>query len=245
MRVTKIALDKIAADYHSADAMKDKHIEDLCQDYTFGWVLKHLRGARAVLEMGYGEGNFTAVLSRHPARLTVIEGSPLLVEKARQIHGDAVHFECSFFETYEPKGKFDAIVATHVLEHVDDPVALLRRMRKWLSPKGKIIIIVPNKESLHRQLAVLMELQPALDTLGARDHLVGHQRVYSFATLAADVRRAGLKVTRQEGFFLKILPNSMMLGFSKELLQALNHISPRLENKLLGNIGVIASRVSD
>lgn len=241
MRVTRKALDKIATDYHSADGLQDKHIEDMCQDYTFDWVLKHLRGASTVLEMGYGEGNFTALLSRRPIELTVLEGSPLLVQKARKIYGETVRFECSFFETYQPKGKFDAIVATHVLEHVDNPVDLLRRMKKWLSPQGKIIIIVPNKESLHRQLAVLMKLQPALDTLGGRDQLVGHQRVYSLATLAADVRRAGLKVTKQEGFFLKMLPNSMMLGFSRELLQALNDISPILPDRLLGNIGMVTA----
>jgi len=240
MPVTQRKLDQIATEYHFADALKDKHIEDMCQDYTFDWALKHLAGMRHILEMGYGEGNFTAVLSKMPARLTVVEGSPKLIKKARTVYGKIIKFECALFENYQPKEKFDGIVATHVLEHVDAPVVLLRKMKRWLNPGGKIIIIVPNKESLHRQLAVLMGLQPKLDFLGARDHLVGHQRVYSLATLAADVRAAGLKVGARKGFFLKVLPNSMMLGFSKELIAALNAISPKLPDRLLGNIGMVA-----
>ena len=87
-----------------------------------------------------------------------------------------------------------------------------------------------------------MGLQPALDTLGARDRLVGHQRVYSHATLAKDLRAGGFKVTEATGFFLKPLPNSMMLGYSPELLAAMNQISPQLPMELLANIGVVAAR---
>ena len=74
-------------------------------------------------------------------------------------------------------GSFDFLCCNHVLEHVDNPVLLLEKMKTWINPKGKIIIIVPNKESVHRQLAVTMGMQPELDTLGARDKLVGHQRL--------------------------------------------------------------------
>ena len=240
MPTTQQELDRIAIDYHSADTMQDKHIEDICQEYTYSWVLKHIGSARSILEMGYGEGNFTAVLSKLRRRLTVLEGSPVLVEKARLIYGEKVRFECCLFEDYVPEERFDRIVATHVLEHVDDPVRLLRGMKRWLKPKGRIIVIVPNSESIHRRLAVMMKLQPKLDTLGVRDKLVGHQRVYSMAALRRDIRAGGFKPLAQQGFFLKVLPNSMMLGFSAELIQALNSISPELPNELLGNIGIVA-----
>ena len=240
MPTTKQDLDKIAADYHGTDAMQDKHIEDICQRHTYEWVLKNIGRARHILEMGYGEGNFTTILSKLDSRLTILEGSPLLVEKARAIYGNAVRFECALFEEFNPTERYDAIVATHVLEHVDDPIALLRLMKTWLTPLGRIIIIVPNSQSIHRRLAVMMKLQPKLDTLGARDKLVGHQRVYSLGALRQDVRRAGCEVLGQEGFFLKMLPNSMMLGFSKDLIEALNAISPELPDELLGNIGLVA-----
>jgi hypothetical protein len=85
-----------------------------------------------------------------------------------------------------------------------------------------------------------MGLQPALDSLSPRDHLVGHRRVYTMDRLRADVESAGLRVTGEIGWFLKTLPNSMMLGFDEALLRALYGISDELSPRLLANIGVVA-----
>ncbi len=242
MPTTREELDKIAERYHESDALQDKHIEDESQFYTYDWVLHQLTGATSVLEMGYGEGNFTAELLKRGFNPVVLEGSGRLVESARAKHGPSLRLVHSLFEEYRPEAPFERIVATHVLEHVDDPVALLKIMKDWLTPNGEIIAIVPNKESLHRRLAVQMGLQPELDTLSARDHFVGHQRVYSLDTLRTDVERAGLKVTDEAGFFLKVVPNSMMLTYPLELIKSLNAISPELPPNLLANIGVIIER---
>jgi len=92
------------------------------------------------------------------------------------------------------------------------------------------------------QLAVTMGLQPELDTLSKRDIMVGHKRVYSLPLLEADVMHAGLRVLETTGFFVKTLPNSMMLDYSRELLWALNLISSSVPKELLANIAVVASK---
>jgi hypothetical protein len=61
MAVTKEELDKIAHEYHEQDLMKDKFIEDECQFYTYNWVFENMKGCKTILEMGYGEGNFTSI----------------------------------------------------------------------------------------------------------------------------------------------------------------------------------------
>jgi 2-polyprenyl-3-methyl-5-hydroxy-6-metoxy-1,4-benzoquinol methylase len=241
MSLTKEELNKIAVEYHDQDVMQDKFIEDEAQFYTYNWVFEQMTDCKTVLELGYGEGNFTAALIERGYTPTVIDGSDLLLQKAKSIHGEKINVEHALFEEYTPSQKFDCVLATHVLEHVDEPVTLLLQMKKWLTPNGIIVIIVPNKESIHRQLAVLMGLQPTLDTLGARDHLVGHQRVYSLETLEADVVESGLNVTETAGFFLKTLPNSMMLSYSHDLVIALNKISPLMPKNLLANIGLVCS----
>ncbi|MBL7921288.1 MAG: class I SAM-dependent methyltransferase [Bacteroidia bacterium] len=240
MSLTKEELNKIAHEYHNNDVMQDKFIEDECQFHTYNWVFDNMKGCKNVLEMGYGEGNFTNELVKRNFNPTIIDGSDVLLDKAKSLYGDKVNVAHALFEEYIPETKFDCVLATHVLEHVDEPVALLKHMKNWITPNGKIIIIVPNKESIHRQLSVIMGLQPALDTLGGRDKLVGHQRVYSLQTLENDVIKAGLKVSDTCGFFLKVLPNSMMLDYSKELIVALNKISPLMPKNLLANIALIA-----
>ncbi len=240
MALTREELNRIAITYHGKDEMLDKHIEDECQYYTYEWVFEKLKESKDILELGYGEGNFTSELVRRGFVPTVMDGSDILLAKAKSLYGDKIVTVHALFEEYKPQHQYDCVLATHVLEHVDEPIALLVKMKEWIKPTGKIIIIVPNKESLHRQLAVLMGLQPALDTLGARDKLVGHQRVYSIGSLSKDVVDAGLKVEATAGFFLKTLPNSMMLDFSKDLIVALNKISPLLPKETLANIGLVA-----
>ena len=234
-------LDGIATAYHTNAEIPDIHIENLCQEYFIDWLLKQIpRGAR-VLELGYGDGLVTAALVRSACAVTVVEGSGTLVDHARTVHPD---LECvrSLFEAFRPAAPYDFIIASHVLEHVDDPQSVLRQIATWLSDDGRVVVAVPNRNSLHRQLAVIMGLQPTLDTLSRRDFLVGHQRVYSLAQLELDVRTCGLRVLASRGFFLKVLPNSMMLEYSRELLTALNAISESVPTELLANIVVVAAK---
>ncbi len=240
MSLSKEELDKTAQEYHQQDILEDKHIEGACQEYSFDWVFGHIDSSDKVLEMGYGDGLFSKALQDRKINFSLLEGAASLVQSAKSLYPQiSVYHE--LFEEFAPSEKFDLILATHVLEHVDDPVALLQRMKSWIQPNGRILIIVPNQESIHRRLAVIMGLQPQLDTLGKRDLLVGHQRVYSLQTLEEDLTQAGFQVMDRTGFFLKTLPNSMMKEYSPELIQALNVISSELPPQWLANIGVLAT----
>ncbi|HEY3300030.1 MAG TPA: class I SAM-dependent methyltransferase [Methylophilaceae bacterium] len=234
-------LEKIAHEYHTNEAIPDIHIENLCQDHFITWLLKQLSKSDRVLELGYGDGLVTAALAGLGCDLTVIEGASTLVNVAKAKHPN-INCIDTLFEEFRPEKPYDVILASHVLEHVDNPQDILKLMASWLSDDGELIIVVPNKNSIHRQLSVIMGLQPQLDTLSARDLLVGHQRVYSLQTLEDDVRGAGLFPIESMGFFLKVLPNSMMLDYSKALLKALNEISDVIPKDILANIGLIVSK---
>jgi protein-L-isoaspartate O-methyltransferase len=237
----KEVLEKIAHEYHTNEAIPDIHIENLCQDHFITWLLKQITTSDRVLELGYGDGLVTAALANSGCDLTLIEGASTLVDVARAKHPNIQCID-TLFEEFRPSQPYDIILASHVLEHLDSPQDILKLMTSWLADNGKIIIVVPNKNSIHRQLSVIMGLQPELDTLSARDLLVGHQRVYSLQTLEEDVRGAGLFPIESIGFFLKVLPNSMMLDYSNELLTALNMISDRMPKDILANIGLIVSK---
>src|SRR5690606_20855873 len=47
-----------------------------------------------------------------------------------------------------PDNKFDVITMAHVIEHVSDPMSLLRESYRVLKPGGKLVIVTPNTESL-------------------------------------------------------------------------------------------------
>lgn len=236
------ALDAYARRYYLSGTVEDHDIEDLQQELSIDVLAGAVEGCGRVLELGYGMGRTTRELRRRGVDLEVLEGSPLLAATAREAQPDLVVHE-GLFETWTPPAEpFDAILAPHVLEHVEDPRALLHRLHGWLVPGGRLVAVVPNAESLHRRLAVRMALQERLDTLSPRDHLVGHRRVYTLDGLRADVESAGLRCRDELGWFLKTLPNGMMLDFPAPLLHALFTISDELEPRMLANIGVVAER---
>jgi SAM-dependent methyltransferase len=41
-------------------------------------------------------------------------------------------------------GKFDVVVASHVLEHVDSPIKLVHEVHRALNPGGRLLVVVPN-----------------------------------------------------------------------------------------------------
>lgn len=230
-------LEEIAKKYHLNESIPDKFIEDICQDYCCQWMQKLILPTDDVIELGYGEGITLSKLSAKANSYTVIEGAPSLVEMIKNKCPD-VHVINSLFEKYQPKSLFDKILALHVFEHVDSPVTLAKHISSWLKESGEMIVIVPNRESIHRRLAFAMGLIPTLDTLSERDLLVGHQRVYSLSSLVNDLSCAGFEVVEHKGFFVKPFTNQMMLPYGEKMIHALNIIGEDLPTELQANIAV-------
>jgi trans-aconitate methyltransferase len=236
---TAADLDTFARDYYIGRGAEDLDLEERQQELSLTRLLPFLRGR--VLELGFGTGTMTATLLDAGIDTSVVEGSPLLAAEARKRHPQLDVYE-GMFEAFTPPHPVDCLLAAHVFEHVDDPRPLIAHLRSWLRPGGTLIGVVPNAESLHRRLAVRMGLQPQLDTLSARDELVGHQRVYTVDGLGDDMRQAGFEVRAVTGWFLKTVPNSMMLDWPPALVDALFGISEELDPRQLANIAVVADR---
>lgn len=237
--LTSEALDAFAHDYYLNDGITTVDLEERAQLHSIPRIVEAIAGRGPVLEMGFGTGLVTGELLRHGVPLEVVEGSPVLAREARSRHTGLVVHD-AMFETFAPTRPYGAVLALHVLEHVDDPVGLLGDMRSWLAPDGALIAVVPNAESLHRRIAVEMGLHPNLDDLSDSDILVGHQRVYDLDRLVADLDRAGYDVDLDFGYLLKTVPNSMMLAYPDAMVEALNTMSATLPTRDLANIGVRA-----
>ncbi len=160
------------------------------------------------LELGSFKGNFTQRLLQHFDDITCVEASDQAIELARAHVGGKVKFVKSRFETADLPATYDNIVLTHVLEHIDDPVAILARVnREWISKDGRLFLVCPNANAPSRQIAVKMGLisHNAAVTPAEAEH--GHLRTYSLDTLERDAVAAGLQVIHRSGIFFKALAN--------------------------------------
>lgn len=185
--------------------------------FRYQTIKPRLVGPRG-LELGPAEGEMTALLVDDFEQLTIVEGSADLLEKiSPRPNLVKVH---SLFEEFEPTQSFDSIVLEHILEHVEDPVGLMAKVRTWLSPTGKLFLGVPNGHSIHRLVAVKMGLLEHPCQLNARDHALGHRRVYTPATFRADIERSGLRVVEMGGVYFKPLSNGQIQDhWTEEMIQ--------------------------
>lgn len=192
----------------------------------------------SLLELGSFKGDFTRRFLPHFEDITCVEASDEAIETAREEFGGRVKFVNSLFETVHLPTKYDNIILTHTLEHIDDAVGLLKRVNdEWLSDAGRFFLVCPNANAPSRQIAVKMGLITHNSAITPAEKEHGHRITYSLDTLERDAKAAGLNVVYRSGIFFKALANfqwDRLLGtdiISKQYLEGcyqLGHQYPDL-----------------
>lgn len=109
-------------------------------------------GAR-VLDVGCGYGYFLDQAAAAGYDAYGLDASGAAVEKAREVAPGRV-FEGTLESCPELGDRvFDAVFASHVLEHVLEPVGFLRAIRERLVPGGCLVVLTPNVRSLLARLS--------------------------------------------------------------------------------------------
>ena len=104
--------------------------------------LRAPRGPAKVLDVGCGSGVLLARMKSLGWETEGVEIDPGGVEAARA-RGVTVH-QGQLADAQFPDNHFDAVHSAHVIEHVYDPVALLKECYRILKPGGTLVIITPN-----------------------------------------------------------------------------------------------------
>jgi len=137
-----------------------------------------------VFDVGCGDGSF---LHRMQSRGWVVDGIDFdydAIQGAKLRYGLDLRFG-DLLGSKVPSDAFDAVTLNHVIEHVTDPVALLRETKRILKPDGRLIIVTPNSKSLgHRKFKMAwVNLDPPR-----------HLQIFSPDSLRECARLSGLRV---------------------------------------------------
>ncbi len=161
-----------------------------------------------LLELGSFRGEFTKRLIPYFDDITCVEASNEAVVSARRELNNKVKIINSPFESVNLPDRYDNIILTHVLEHLDDPVGTLKRInREWLSEAGRLFLVCPNAHAPSRQIAVRMGLISHNVAVTEAEVEHGHRITYTLDTLERDARAGGLRVVYRSGIFFKALAN--------------------------------------
>ena len=160
------------------------------------------------LELGSFKGDFTRRLLPYFKEITCVEASDEAIKIAQNELGAGVNFINALFEEANLPSKYENIILTHVLEHLDNPVGVMKRINdEWLSDKGRFFLVCPNANAPSRQIAVKMGLITHNAAITGAEAKHGHRITYSLDTLERDATAAGLKVVHRSGIFFKALAN--------------------------------------
>jgi len=107
---------------------------------------KHLKKkeTHTLLDVGSGLAVFPYRMKEAGWNVTALDPDARAAAHAREVAGvRAIHADFLTWEP-EPAERFDLITLNKVLEHVEDPVAMLSRARHWIRPGGMLYVEVPD-----------------------------------------------------------------------------------------------------
>jgi len=180
---------------------------DVMYPYMMKSFIPFFRGGN-LLELGPFKGEFTKLFLPYFKDITCVEASDVAAAEAKKKLKDKVNIIVSSFEDANLPSKYNNIAMTHVLEHVDDPVKVLKRINdEWLADDGRLFLVCPNANAPSRQIAVKMGLISHNTAITDAEKAHGHRITYTLDTLERDAKNAGLKVVYRSGIFFKALAN--------------------------------------
>ena len=140
------------------------------------------RSTANLLEIGFGNGIVLDRLQSYGWRVEGVEPDPIAVENARK-KGLNVRLGNLIDQNYQDES-FDAIVSSHVIEHVPDPLKLLIECHRILRPGGRLVFYTPNANSWGHSLYKRhwRGLEPPR-----------HLYLFTISSLTALARKAGFK----------------------------------------------------
>jgi 2-polyprenyl-3-methyl-5-hydroxy-6-metoxy-1,4-benzoquinol methylase len=138
-------------------------------DVRARFLLDHVTAGVRALDLGCGEGTFTAVLARAGADVVGADVADAALVRAERAHPE-LRFTLVPVEGPLPfaDGAFELVWASEVIEHVADTARWLSEVRRVLASGGRLLLTTPN----HGRMGVLLHgIERYSEPLGDHLHL--------------------------------------------------------------------------
>ena len=180
-------------------------------------ITKFIKSGK-VLEIGCSTGLMLSLFQKRGFSVLGVEVSKKAAEiaKGRGVEVIIAPFEkINFSEKNPPLGrKFDLVILNHTLEHLENPIKVLEKIKSILNPKGYLMIDLPNFDS------------PVAKVLKSRwPHLLPDEHLWHFSPKSFDILLKGLDFR-----ILKIKKASGIWDFSnpaKEIYHSFKSLKKR------------------
>lgn len=212
---------RIHENYHKNTTSQKKVIDD--KNFTYRLLLKVLNkkissGKLKVLDIGCGAGTICFYLANKGHKVTGIDISQKAVNECRTSAKRLGIKNVDFIRLDFPKEnlrnkKYDIVILTEVIEHIENDNLALKEILKLLKSNGLLILSTPSIDAPLNRLGLTKEF----------DNRVGHLRRYSLLNLKKLLRTSSFRIEeieRTEG----IIRNFLFVNpFAGKLVRIINH----------------------
>lgn len=170
----------IHEEYHSRTNSQDKLIKK--NNFTYILLLetmeKYLDKKMNVLDIGCGAGTLDFYLSDKVKKIKGIDISKKAISSCEITKNNLgiknLDFELIYFPKEKPKGKYDFIIFSEVIEHLEDDNLSIKEIYKLLKPGGILFLSTPSVNAPLHKLGLTKKF----------DKDVGHVRRYNLTELS-------------------------------------------------------------
>lgn len=158
---------------------------------TYAFIRRHAVPPGTLLDLGCGDGTVLWLARRDGWAVKGVELYPEQTALVRDTLG--LDVETSDIMSYDGRPMtYDVVVLTHVLEHLPDPVAALRKIRELLKSGGVAVLEFPNIDAFDARLRRVLERLRVHRRRYAPSYVPGHVQEFCRTSFAFAAERAGL-----------------------------------------------------
>jgi 2-polyprenyl-3-methyl-5-hydroxy-6-metoxy-1,4-benzoquinol methylase len=168
---------------------------------------------RKILDFGCGNGEFLGLCAAFGMDAHGVDRSTARRGNASHV---TVHAE---LEDAARHGPFDTITLFEVLEHVDDPAAVLKALRELLNTNGLLVLETPNCLGVDG-IATVADYRAI--------HPLEHINAFEPATLRAFAERVGFRCVERKSVFVTASPKAALRRLIRSGLKPLLRAETRL-----------------
>jgi len=206
-------------------------------------IVTRLKPGGTILEIGCGDGELLAEMQRRSFKVKGIELNQAAAARAVQKYGFDIEVG-TFTQAKLVNDSFDAIILYHVLEHLIDPLEVLKKLKKTLKCGAVLVIGTPNSDSLEarifgnhwvgydlpRHLFTFSEkkLVETLKNMGFKDIVTVHEIDTNSWMLSINWRLQASSGPGKKWLFRLLSPLFFFLVFPLALFQAVFRISGKI-----------------
>lgn len=154
-RPTQETLIELYNDYHQRDG-KDEYTWARLMQKNFSNVSallsRRFPGKGKILDIGCGYGHFIKIMENYGWTASGIEPSSRTIRYAKS-KGLNV-FETTIEDAVFPESSFEAVTAFYVLEHLFEPLSVLKKIHAMLKPRGVVVLRIPHTTPIVKLLGL-------------------------------------------------------------------------------------------